>query len=80
MFYRVRSLEVINFNFVTENQGKLTLFSLKHIHPKSMYCLHWGLISYIFLFSTKKIVEQLSEDPPCYVISEDQSILTADCW
>lgn len=53
-FYRVRSLEVIKFNFITENQGKLTLFSLKHTHCKPMYCLHWGLVSSMFLFSTNK--------------------------
>lgn len=44
---------MFQFNFLSESQGKRTLFYVKQVHPKAMHCPHCGIIGSMFLFSTK---------------------------
>lgn len=70
MFYRERSLEVMTFNFITGNQGKLTLLSVKHINLKSTHIVSsFGFRKLYVSVLYKNRVEMLSEAGPCCVIS-----------
>lgn len=46
---------MLQFNFLSESQGKRTLFYLEQVHPKATHCLHCGFKGSMFLFSTKPV-------------------------